>query len=353
MRNLVVITFLPVLLCAQQPAEEQKPAVVAAVIKVENANGKDGDTANLKNKIYVSVANLEAWTDRPSNPEEIILFLDDRPLKTVTASVTGPPKDGVTRIAFDLMPDYSDPDEARNWRRLLVSARRAKDGRVALSIGVAGKAPVGSGLRLKLNLERWYSKLIYLALVALAAGVVILARLTNLLRDGAPPLAPGQHPPYSLARTQMAIWFLIVLAAWCYVSLMTHSAAPLSDQVLGLIGISGATALAALAVDTGKWSKEIEERTALKKPEPVAPKSKGWLRDILSDVNGVSLHRLQIFVWTVTLAIYFLWSTLRDLVMPEFDNQLLVLMGISSGTYLGFKWPEKVVSKEDAGGTAT
>jgi len=27
--------------------------------------------------------------------------------------------------------------------------------------------------------------------------------------------------------------------------------------------------------------------------------------------------------------------------MPEFDNTLLALMGISSGTYLGFKIPEQ------------
>jgi hypothetical protein len=28
-------------------------------------------------------------------------------------------------------------------------------------------------------------------------------------------------------------------------------------------------------------------------------------------------------------------------VMPEFDTTLLGLMGISSGTYIGFKFPEK------------
>jgi hypothetical protein len=28
--------------------------------------------------------------------------------------------------------------------------------------------------------------------------------------------------------------------------------------------------------------------------------------------------------------------------MPEFDASLLTLMGISSGTYLGFKFPEKL-----------
>jgi hypothetical protein len=32
---------------------------------------------------------------------------------------------------------------------------------------------------------------------------------------------------------------------------------------------------------------------------------------------------------------------LQHLIMPEFDGTLLTLMGLSSGTYLGFKLPEK------------
>jgi hypothetical protein len=37
----------------------------------------------------------------------------------------------------------------------------------------------------------------------------------------------------------------------------------------------------------------------------------------------------------------FVVSVYIHLDMPDFDNQLLALMGISNGTYLGFKLPEK------------
>jgi hypothetical protein len=37
----------------------------------------------------------------------------------------------------------------------------------------------------------------------------------------------------------------------------------------------------------------------------------------------------------------YLVSVYLRLDMPDFDNQLLALMGISNGTYLGFKLPEK------------
>ena len=67
--------------------------------------------------------------------------------------------------------------------------------------------------------------------------------------------------------------------------------------------------------------------------------------DILSDdaVPGaqriITFHRFQIVVSTLVLGMIFLSNVLSDLVMPTFDSSVLVLMGISSGTYLGFKLP--------------
>jgi len=36
----------------------------------------------------------------------------------------------------------------------------------------------------------------------------------------------------------------------------------------------------------------------------------------------------------------FIISVWKDLLMPDFNTTLLSLMGISSGTYIGFKFPE-------------
>ena len=41
------------------------------------------------------------------------------------------------------------------------------------------------------------------------------------------------------------------------------------------------------------------------------------------------------------LGIMFLSSVYNDLTMREFSPTLLGLMGISSGTYIGFKFPEQ------------
>jgi hypothetical protein len=68
---------------------------------------------------------------------------------------------------------------------------------------------------------------------------------------------------------------------------------------------------------------------------------RGFWRDILSDGSGISLHRFQIAVWTAVLGLIFVATVYVQLSMPDLNDQLLLLMGISSGTYLGFKFPEK------------
>ena len=69
--------------------------------------------------------------------------------------------------------------------------------------------------------------------------------------------------------------------------------------------------------------------------------SESFFKDILTDANGITLHRFQIVIWTVVLGALFVYGVYRELAMPEFSGTLLALMGISSGTYLGFKIPER------------
>lgn len=76
-------------------------------------------------------------------------------------------------------------------------------------------------------------------------------------------------------------------------------------------------------------------------PPASAGVTAGFLRDILSDGSGYSFHRFQIFAWMLVLGVIFLSSVYNQLTMPEFSTTLLGLMGISAGTYIGFKFPEQ------------
>src|SRR5262249_10534040 len=100
-----------------------------------------------------------------------------------------------------------------------------------------------------------------------------------------------------------------------------------------------ATAAPGAQADAAANLRLAELQTQLAKL-PVAKKSQGLI-DILCDETGVSFHRLQVVIWTLVLTLIFVFSVYRRLDMPDFDNQLLALMGISNGTYLGFKLPEK------------
>jgi hypothetical protein len=155
---------------------------------------------------------------------------------------------------------------------------------------------------------------------------IFLAVRTPLLRDGA-RLPGGKLPTYSLARTQMAFWFVNVVLAVLIIWAVTGSVPPITSSVLGLTGIGAGTALGAVLLDQNATDGAPKE-------------SAGFLKDVLTDGATIGLHRFQMVVWTVVLFFVFWGAVWNRLALPEFDNTLLALMGISAGAYLGFKFPE-------------
>jgi hypothetical protein len=210
--------------------------------------------------------------------------------------------------------------------------------------------------------------------------------------------------PFSLGRSQMAFWFFIVIACYVFIWMVTSNGNTITGTALGLIGISAATALGSVMIKNNKddssdqRKNELEEerkrltaravelttKAGLSLPAgiqplalppgpappalPAAPApltageqkeltgitsrlrdinqllagaSRGFFTDILSDAGGVSFHRFQIVAWTLALGAIFLGQVFNYLLLPDFDSTLLALTGISAGTYLGFKIPEK------------
>lgn len=226
-----------------------------------------------------------------------------------------------------------------------------------------------------------------------------LARNTNIIREPGPPAASGKRRPYNLGRAQMAFWFFLIYASYMTIWLITNALDTITSSLLALMGISAGTALGEALIDNGKDTaktnqvidltseKQALEQTitqnqaqvdsinALSAPtvteqanrdainrqlidgrtrigqidqqlhtltaETAPMVSQGFLRDILSDGSGYSFHRFQIFAWTIVLGIIFISSVYNGLTMPEFSPTLLGLMGLSAGTYIGFKFPEQ------------
>jgi hypothetical protein len=100
-------------------------------------------------------------------------------------------------------------------------------------------------------------------------------------------------------------------------------------------------------IEKKQFQTEWEEKTkrlnelAVMIPDLAATKkifiTKGFWIDLIAEEGNVSLNRFQIGIWTLVLGSYFVFCVWSNLALPTFDDSLLELMGISSGTYIGFK----------------
>src|SRR5262249_15210325 len=133
---------------------------------------------------------------------------------------------------------------------------------------------------------------------------------------------------------QMGFWFFLVVAAFFYIWIAGGWLPEIPPSVLTLMGIASGTALGASVIDASKRSAASDPVQATAVP------NRSWYEDLLWDADGLSFHRLQMAVWTLVLGIVFIERFVITLALPDFDGTLLALMGISSGTYLGFKLPE-------------
>lgn len=331
--------------------------------------------------ITVCVKGLKDWSLQKGNDyRKLRLFLAGNIL----------PQSGPTLVSLDqeyvnffLHPNTGDATERQSWFKILQEARRHEEGSIPISVGsVADLQPFASDQFIKLQVYPKYTAAVVVFLCLLFVALIYMGYKSSLLRDG--PVVKGVKPPYSLGRTQMAWWFYLVIAAYLYLWLITGQVNMLTASVLVLIGISAATGLSAVFIDQQKEASQVTQRAQLGIQEtalrarvaqlqaiapvtgspldselqtktcelatitasiaalpmlPPPPVSKGLI-DILRDGDGISFHRFQIVVWTIVFGAVFVRVVLQDLIMPEFDSTLLGLMGLSSGTYVGFKFPE-------------
>lgn len=369
---------------APTPEVQAAPAVAPAEVPsphnpvVVQFNGQmhTQPWTQLNRPVTVALTGLHEWAAAGKNdPTDLRLFLAGRVIPKSEPSLISLSQ-GYLNFQLNL-----EPDDRTLWVQVLSEARSTVDHRIPISVGLkGGRQPFESDVYIALNVYPGYTPLVGALLALLLLGLGILGYLTPLLRDG------SGDTPYSLGRVQMACWFYLVIAAYLYIWLITGEYNTLPTSILTLIGISGGTGLAAVFVERNRTQTADNERktletrqtalrnrieeiaaanpaeeSALQKelqqqknsfadtvaklanlPPVLTPAvSKNLLRDILSDGDGISFHRFQIVVWTIVLVFIFVRAAYHDLAMPDFDGSLLGLMGISSGTYLGFKFPEK------------
>ena len=392
MKKLILIPALVLFslnLMAQTPAP--KPDTVIDAYLDGNVKEK---SATISDILVVSVAHVHGLLPTESGVKQVRLFINDIEIE------------GSVPVGWYLHGDGADfkfllqRTEANNktWNMLLgypLVGKQFFDLPVTVSIGLAGQSAQATKIH-SFQFIRIDPVWFYGCIVVLIIYFWVLlryAKKTPMLRDtpadltplGIPGLSAG-NAPYSLGKVQMAFWFSIVLASYIFIWLITDNYELISSGTLVLIGIGAATGLGAVSIDNNKSDgtikqvqdlqakrAELREGTELLKSalpaagteakiaynnlvdsqltanidqliESLKVSKDSFFNDILSDGTGVSFHRLQMVVFTTVLGFVFLYTAWATLTMPDFSATLLTMQGITAGTYLGFKIPEKKIS---------
>lgn len=382
-------------------------------MKIKDALVSDGDSKDKKkialfNTIQLPVDGLDEWVKIKGNDAtQFELHIDGIHIRDTHARLI----DDNTKLQFHLKPTGSN---TKDWAALF-SRKQSGDYHYIrnMTFTVYQKdAPVQGSAKADVTVidETWFTFFVIIFLIAIAL-FWWLAVETDIIRDVGPqPIGTDNankalRKPYSLARTQMSLWFFVILFSYVFIWMVTNDLSTLTAEVLGLIGISALTGLSSAMIDSSKKEEQKNSKLALeqKKNSDEVEKAKlnsavieltaatktttppanqaqlqseliakqaeesakteeikqtdtkidaaktaatplateGFIHDILSDTNGVSFHRFQMLAWTLVVIIIFVMEVTRSLTMPEIDPTLLGLMAISSGTYIGFKLPQQ------------
>jgi len=389
MKKLILIPLLA-LLSLNLMAQTTVPKPDTVVDAYLDGNQKQKSAA-ISDILVVNVAHVTGLLAAPNSIKQIRLFINSIEIE------------GSVPIGWNLHGDGADLKfllqrtdvNNKTWNMLLGYPEFGKQFfnlPVSISIGLTGQnaqaTKINSFQFVRID-QGWFWGCIVVLLIYF--GVLFwYAKTTPMLRDapadltplGIPGLAAG-NAPYSLGKVQMAFWFSIVLASYIFIWLITDNYELITTGTLVLIGIGAGTGLGAVSINNSKVDGTIKQVQDLQAQQADLRQATDLLRaslpaagidgkiaynnfldcqltskidklidglkmgkesficDILTDENGISFHRLQMVVFTSVLGFVFIYTAWATLTMPDFSATLLTMQGITAGTYLGFKIPEK------------
>jgi hypothetical protein len=224
-----------------------------------------------------------------------------------------------------------------------------------------------------------------LSLLFFLCLIIILQLKFGLLKDN----STSATRSYSLARTHLVWWTFIILSSILAVVWGSGQLPTLSDSTLILLGIGSLTTISSRITDISDDNKAAVagNSSSIVRNTP----SEGFFLDILSDSDGVSVHRLQAVVFNAVFGVWFIYEVFKQIkgigpnsfmdkadvtaattklaallhatptpdiqaailklqaaikatpindIMPAFDNNNLILLGMSAGTYVALKTTE-------------
>ena len=354
----------------------------------------DSGTCRIGDIIDVRIDNLAQWAKATGREvRNLVLYLNEVPMSGVPA-MPGSYPDSLTKpqiVSYRLIRDLAIADHAKAWRTLLESG---DDEHLALNVGVGADSQrwvysPGPGAPV-LELPRSFWAPFGIGSVTLVL-LIVLGGFSSTLRAfsgvpkswvafeaksdadkdalallAGPVVCRTLRAPYSMSMVLMALWLMIVSFSFFVMFWFTRSGDLINPTALALMGFSAGSFVLAKVIDTPSDAQRVTDgqvddalATALSKFTAADVKtadavltgikaaraaglisSKSALRDLFSEkaVARFDLHRLQLFAFSLFYAGVFLWSLNRILALPDFSSTTLGLLGISTASYLGFKF---------------
>jgi hypothetical protein len=317
--------------CGQETVSEQKNSQNYLMEFPPEVTGVTGNPVPA-GTVTVTVKNLSTLlTMADGDVSRIILHVDGHPLKGIEPRRSSEPDD----LRYDLKRT-SESDRA--WAALL-GRPKLRPRKVSISVGLENQpvptqvsGPAAHDLNVLGGTSR-FMVLVGLFLLGLCLSLYLATRST-LLRKPVGDSIPVRMKRFSLARSQMALWFFIVPFSYLFLWMLSGDRPQITPGVLLVLLISSSTCLGATFIDSRE--RLINRRLATYLPNKEIT-SLGFVTDILSDREGLSFSRLQLVIWTLLLLMVFLSTMYNIFAIPNLDVTLLLLMCIGCVTYLGFK----------------
>jgi hypothetical protein len=329
-QNLSSIVVIAILLSnaafAQDTLKKDYPVTIQSV---ENYCTKS-NSVGLGDYISLKVNNISKLISSDNNQNNsLTLYLHNLPMRGI------PPTFIDTNQNLVVFPIIRVDSSKQSWDVLYHKSARKSVKPVEVSVGINDKGAIKGGAgRISLKVYNrpllWTMLFVYLFVIA---GFLFLASKSIIVRDGILD-DKTKMATFSLAKSQLAWWTLIIVGSVGYIFSITGELPIISGSTWVLLAISIGTTVGAKIINIPHQSQVIKE-------------SKNWITDILSDNDGISIHRFQMFIWTIFIGIYFIYRVFLNLDIPQLSSELLALMGISNGTYLGLKIPEDKIPSEN------
>jgi hypothetical protein len=185
----------------------------------------------------------------------------------------------------------------------------------------------------------WGGFLALLFLISLQSSLVAIARRcvaksSKRVIHFMDLIITREDEKYSISRLQFYLWTVFVVIGFCAVFMATYKTPDIPQNLYLLMGVNLSAAVFSTAITLGK---EKGKTTVNNSGTP------SFVKDIFFEgEDSLDLPRTQMFVWTVISLLAFsvmLYKTFKDgaPALPDIPLGLVVLMGLSHGTYLGVK----------------